>query len=239
MSLSSLLGNGARPTPPAFVEIGSVPARDRFSSGSRSVRRRRARGSEPRVGHSCTTPTTPDSRGVVGREARPDKVPVSSHCVGPRGAPVGGARGTSRRGRLMRHCRRRRRAARRPWRLPLTARIPVPLAPVRPRHGVEPRPRRSARPALESTGGLWHLPGRRPPCRRTPRIHRWIPASAVLSSGPRSRVIVGSDGSVRASPRLMREHCAQRRTGIGTRTTYATSARSSTRGRTHSRSFAS
>ena len=137
----------------------------------------------------------------------------------------------------MRHCRRRRRAARRPWRLPLTERIPVPLAPVRPRHDVEPRPRRSARPALESTGGLWHLPGRRPPCRRTPRIHRWIPASAVLSSGPRSRVIVGSDGSVRASPRLMREHCAQRRTGIGTRTTYATSARSyvQARGRTRAR----
>ena len=113
----------------------------------------------------------------------------------------------------------------------------MPLAPVRPRHDVEPRPRRSARPALESTGGLWHLPGRRPPCRRTPRIHRWIPASAVLSSGPRSRVIVGSDRSVRASPRLMREHCAQRRTGIGTRTTYATSARSyvQTRGRTRAR----
>lgn len=163
---------------------------------------------------------------MVGREVRPDKVSVSPYCVGSRGTPVSRVRGTGRRGRLMRHCRRRRRAARRPWRLPLTTRIPVPLAPARPCHGVESRPRRSAKLVLESTGRFWRPPGRRPPCRKTPRIHRWILASAVLSSGPRSRVAVGSDGSVHAGPWLTCEHCAQRYTGIGTRATYATSVRS-------------
>ena len=48
-----------------FVEIGSVPHRDRSGSASRSVRRRRTRPPESRVGHPCLSPTTPpsDSRG--------------------------------------------------------------------------------------------------------------------------------------------------------------------------------
>jgi len=49
--------------PQPLAEIGRVPHRDRFSSGSRSVRRRRARLPGPRGGHVRASPTSSsDSR---------------------------------------------------------------------------------------------------------------------------------------------------------------------------------
>ena len=81
---------------PAVVEIGSVPCRDRSSSASRSVRRRRARGPGPRGGHFGASPTTPpsDSRRNVdldGGEAVRRRVPPRAPDRSPRTGPTGTA----------------------------------------------------------------------------------------------------------------------------------------------------
>ena len=81
---------------PAVAEIGRVPCRDRFSSASRSVRRRRARGPGPRGGHFGASPTTPpsDSRRNVdldGGEAVRRRVPPRAPDRSPRTGPTGTA----------------------------------------------------------------------------------------------------------------------------------------------------
>ena len=81
---------------PAVVEIGSVPRRDRSSSASRSVRRRRARGPGPRGGHFGASPTTPpsDSRRnarLDGGEAVRRRVPPRAPDRSPRTGPTGTA----------------------------------------------------------------------------------------------------------------------------------------------------
>ena len=78
------------------VEIGSVPCRDRSSSASKSVRRRRARGPGPRGGHFGASPTTPpsDSRRNVdldGGEAVRRRVPPRAPDRSPRTGPTGTA----------------------------------------------------------------------------------------------------------------------------------------------------